>query len=108
MIDSESACPWDRENRAGEGRRAKFMHECMHEPEDARPAKICSGIQGRGGLESVIIQLAATESTDGSRVAAPDQLAPASPEPNTYPVAVPKSSSGPAPTPSPSNPPRIT
>src|SRR5436190_2082226 len=54
MIDSESACPWGRENRAGQGRRAKFMHECMDEPEDAGPAKICSGIQGCGGLESVI------------------------------------------------------
>src|SRR6266516_8202928 len=54
MIDSESACPWGRENRAGEGRRAKFRHECLDEPEDARPATICSGIQGCGGLGSGI------------------------------------------------------
>ena len=65
MIDSESVCPWGGENRVafgndralralGEGRRAKFMHECMDEPEDAGPAKICSGIQGCGGLELVI------------------------------------------------------
>src|SRR5213082_1687001 len=42
MIDSESACPWGREDRAGEGRRAKFRHECLDESEDARPATICS------------------------------------------------------------------
>ena len=54
MIDSKSAWPWGRENRAGEGRRAKFRHKCLDEPEDARPAKICSGIQGCGGMESVI------------------------------------------------------
>src|SRR5438105_14622805 len=54
MIDSESACPWGREDGAGEGRRAKFRHECLDESEDARPATICSGIQGCGGLESII------------------------------------------------------
>ena len=31
-----------------------FMHECMDEPEDAGPAKICSGIHGCPGLGSVI------------------------------------------------------
>ncbi len=30
------------------------MHECMDEPEDAVIAKICSVIQGCGGLGSVI------------------------------------------------------
>src|SRR6266480_2297815 len=54
MIDSGPACPWGRENRGGQGRRATFMHECMDEPEDAGPATICSVIQGCGGLESVI------------------------------------------------------
>ena len=65
MIDSGSACPWGRENRVAfgndralralsEGRRVKFRHKCLDEPEDARPAKVCSGIRGCGGLESVI------------------------------------------------------
>jgi hypothetical protein len=30
------------------------MHECMDKPEDAVSATICSGIQGCGGLGSVI------------------------------------------------------
>jgi hypothetical protein len=30
------------------------MHESMDEPEDAGPAKVCSGIQERGGPEAVI------------------------------------------------------
>src|SRR5438132_9062343 len=48
MIDFESACPWGRENRAGQGRRAKPMLDCMGESEDAVPATIRSVIQGCG------------------------------------------------------------
>jgi hypothetical protein len=54
MIDFESACPWGRENQAGEGRRERSMHECIDSTEDERPATICSGNQGCGGLESII------------------------------------------------------
>src|SRR2546421_9254447 len=53
MVDFGSGCPWGRENRTGQGRRAKFMHECMDEPEDVGPATICSAIRVRGGLGSV-------------------------------------------------------
>src|SRR3954465_1472093 len=48
------ACPRGRENRAGQGRRAKFMPEGMDEPEDAGPAKVCSVIRGCGGRRRLI------------------------------------------------------
>src|SRR6266550_5185035 len=49
MIDSWPACPRGSEDRAGQGRRAMSMHECMDESEDAVIAKVCSVIRGCGG-----------------------------------------------------------
>ena len=54
MFDSESACPWGRENRAGRGRKAKPMLYCISELEDDDPAKVRSVCQGCVGLESSI------------------------------------------------------
>src|SRR4051794_33829327 len=54
MDEPGPACPWGRENRAGQGRRERSMHECIDSTEDAAPATICSGSQGCGGPGSSI------------------------------------------------------
>src|SRR4051794_29790395 len=57
MVSFRPACPWGRENRAGQGRRVKFMPLGMDEPEDAGPAKVCSVIRGCGGRKEAIYTL---------------------------------------------------
>src|SRR5437763_10966927 len=57
MIGAWAACPRGRENRAGEGRRERSMHEGIDSTEDARPAKVCSVIRGCGGRGAVIYPL---------------------------------------------------
>src|SRR3954452_17272306 len=54
MVSFRPACPWGRENRAGQGRRVTFTPLGMDEPEDAGPAKVCSVIQGCGGRKEAI------------------------------------------------------
>src|SRR5436305_4853967 len=59
MISFRPTCPRGRENRVrfaneGQGRRVKFMPEGMDEPEDAGPAKVCSGIRGCVGRKEAI------------------------------------------------------
>src|SRR5881227_4049466 len=72
MVDSESACPWGRENRAGQGRRAKLMLDCMGEPEDAVPATIRNVIQGSGefGIHCLKACSEPSSATDTTSVAA--------------------------------------
>src|SRR2546426_611937 len=59
-VGSESACPRGRENRAGQGRRAKPMLDCMGEPEDADPAKVRSVSRGceEFGINRLVANLA--------------------------------------------------
>ena len=56
------------------------------DPRSGSPSARSSGAGWAGGLEA----LAVTENTGGRRVAAVNQLAPASPEPNTSPEVAPK------------------
>src|SRR3954447_9218292 len=83
MTDPEPACPWGRENRAGEGRRERSMHECIDSTEDTRPATICSGSQGCGGSGSTIsglvaqlVQLRREDPLDGRPLVGEQVLAP--------------------------------
>src|SRR5919197_2631153 len=54
MIDSESASPWGRENRAGRGRRAKPMLVAWASPRTTIQRRFAASSRGAGSLGSVI------------------------------------------------------